>query len=75
MTRPAWTADDIGRTGPATMPVQYTPSEPAEAATELGADDTRDDAFAFPRGAINALAITVACVALALWLATLWGAR
>lgn len=75
MTRPYWPADDIGATGPATIPVQ-----PAEAATELGAE-------AAPRklrrrharradGAMQMLGMVLLyATAAALLLAVLWSAR
>ena len=72
MTRPAWPADDIGRTGPATMPVKY---HPAEAATEVGADDDNSDPHAAPRGIVHALIATAVCALIALALAALWGAK
>ena len=72
MTRPAWPADDIGRTGPATMPVQY---HPAEAATEVGVENDNGDPHAAARGIVHALIATAVCALIALALAALWGAK
>ncbi len=69
MTRPAWTADDIGRTGPATLPVQH---HPAEAATDLGIDDEQHDPHAAARGVVLAV-LAGLLVLLAAATAVLWG--